>query len=140
MVADASGPKGFQGSVQRPAEEAPPRGGVTRVRVKRFNILVPRVRPAPDGDTSGGRQPTDRRRSNRRLARAPALPLDKGKTIMKPSKTLRSTLDSGSHINVRPQRELPNRACSGFSEPPPGSDALQGLDTHPGLLCCEWQR
>jgi hypothetical protein len=51
----------------RPSAEAPPRWGVTLGRVKRPNgLLVPRVRPAPDGCPSGGTQPTDIRVLNRR--------------------------------------------------------------------------
>ena len=57
------------------AEAAQPRCGVTLVSVKRFKILVPRMRPAPDGPTSGGRQPTEIRVINRRVFLAPALPM-----------------------------------------------------------------
>ena len=37
---------------------------------------MPRVRQVPDGGTAGGSQPTESSRSNRRVLRAPALPLD----------------------------------------------------------------
>src|SRR5262249_41539079 len=42
--------------------------------------------------------------------------------------------------NVAPQPPRPNCGLSAFSEPPPGGDALEGRDTHPGLLCCRVQR
>jgi hypothetical protein len=42
--------------------------------------------------------------------------------------------------NVAAHRELPNRSFSAFSHPQPGSDAVARIDTHPGLLCCKWQR
>ena len=38
--------------------------------------LVPSARPAPDGCKSGGHQPTDTSRRNRRMCLAPALPMD----------------------------------------------------------------
>jgi hypothetical protein len=50
------------------AEEAQPRCGATLDGVTRpIGILVPRGRPAPDGRKSGGRQPTEIRRINRRI-------------------------------------------------------------------------
>jgi hypothetical protein len=52
----------------RPADEAPPRCGVTLDRVKRpQGTLVPSMRQAPDGGQSGGRQPTDISVINRRV-------------------------------------------------------------------------
>ena len=52
----------------RALEETPPRCGVTLDSVTRpAGILVPRVRPAPDGRTSGGHAPTDSRRITRRI-------------------------------------------------------------------------
>jgi hypothetical protein len=57
----------MQGS-QNPSEEVQPRCGVTLDGVKRLKqILVPRARPAPDGYKSGGNQPTDISRINRRI-------------------------------------------------------------------------
>ena len=59
----------LNGEGSQPAsDETPPRCGVTLARVKRpCGILVPRARQAPDGGPSGGRQPTDSRRLNRRI-------------------------------------------------------------------------
>lgn len=52
----------------RLSQEAQPRCGVALDGVKRLQeTLVPRARPAPDGHTSGGTQPTDRSRINRRV-------------------------------------------------------------------------
>jgi hypothetical protein len=74
--------------LQRTSEEAQPRCGVALDGVKRLQeTRVPRARQAPDGRKSGGRQPTDISRINRRVLLAPALPMDvngrKGKNIMK---------------------------------------------------------
>jgi hypothetical protein len=53
---------------RRALEETPPRCGVTLDRVTRpAGILVPRVRQAPDGRQSGGHEPTDISRINRRI-------------------------------------------------------------------------
>ena len=53
---------------RRASEETQPRCGVTLDRVTRpAGILVPRVRPAPDGRQSGGHEPTDISRINRRM-------------------------------------------------------------------------
>jgi hypothetical protein len=53
---------------QRAWEEAQPWCGVTLDGVTRpAGILVPRVRQAPDGRKSGGRQPTEISRINRRM-------------------------------------------------------------------------
>ncbi len=63
-------------SFQRVAAETPPRCGATRVGVTRpTGILGPRVRPAPDGRTSGGTPSTAIRRIHRRMFLAPSLPL-----------------------------------------------------------------
>jgi hypothetical protein len=60
-------------------QEAPPRGGGTRDSVTRpSGRLVPSVRPAPDGGRAGGPQPTESRRSTRRLFLAPALAMHAG--------------------------------------------------------------
>jgi hypothetical protein len=67
MVPESRVPKGLQVSFPSPSEAGQPRGGVTLDGVKRFNILAPRSRQAPDGYTSGGRQPTDISVSTRRL-------------------------------------------------------------------------
>ena len=88
----------------RLSEEAQPRCGATLDGVKRpVGILVPRVRQAPDGGTSGGRQPTDISRINRqidwlRLFRWTTLPrghhhAEHGLRIFTPA------LDIGSRIN-----------------------------------------
>jgi hypothetical protein len=50
-----------------PSDEGQPRCGVALDGVKQFNILAPRSRQAPDGYTSGGRQPTDISVITRRL-------------------------------------------------------------------------
>jgi flavin-dependent dehydrogenase len=42
--------------------------------------------------------------------------------------------------NASTHRERPTRDCSAFSHPPPGRDAVERRDTHPGLLCCTVQR
>jgi hypothetical protein len=42
--------------------------------------------------------------------------------------------------NARPQRERPSRIRSVSAESQEGRDALQGRDTHPGLLRCTVQR
>jgi transposase IS116/IS110/IS902 family protein len=63
-------PHGLHNAVRFPrlAEAAQPRCGATLDGVRRpVGIREPRVRQAPDGCTSGGRQPTDIRRINRRL-------------------------------------------------------------------------
>jgi transposase len=66
-----------QNDFNTPSEAAQPRGGATLDGVKRpAGLLVPRVRQAPDGCTSGGRQPTDSSRINRRILLAPALPMN----------------------------------------------------------------
>jgi hypothetical protein len=55
-------------NINTPSEEVQPRYGATLAGVTRpLGTLVPRLRPAPDGDTSGGRQPTAIRRINRRM-------------------------------------------------------------------------
>jgi hypothetical protein len=52
----------------RALEETQPRCGVTLDSVTRpAGILVPRVRQAPDGRKSGGHEPTDISRINRRI-------------------------------------------------------------------------
>jgi hypothetical protein len=66
-------------------------------------ILVPRMRQAPDGCTSGGSQPTDISVINRRVLLAPALPIDQGEKNEADVKKLLPTLDIGSHINARVQ-------------------------------------
>jgi transposase len=83
------------------SEEAPPRCGVTLVRVKRSTILVPRMRQAPDGPKEGGRQPTEISVIHRRVFLAPALPMDKLNWDDEENvKKLLATLDIGSHINA----------------------------------------
>jgi hypothetical protein len=67
MVPESSVPKGLQVSFPSPSAEAQPRCGGILDRVKRFTILVPRARPAPDGRQSGGSPPTDIRVIHRRL-------------------------------------------------------------------------
>jgi hypothetical protein len=59
------------------ADETQPRCGGTRDGVtRRHQTPVPRARQAPDGRQEGGTQSTHSRRSNRRLLRAPPLPMD----------------------------------------------------------------
>ena len=79
MVPTLSVPNGFQVRWHRPLEEMQPRCGVTLDGVKRFKILAPRPRPAPDGYKEGGSQPTESSRINRRVFLAPALPMDEVK-------------------------------------------------------------
>jgi transposase len=58
------------------SEEAPPRCGATLDGVKRRQeTRVPQARPAPDGRQSGGTQPTESSRINRRVGLAPPLPM-----------------------------------------------------------------
>jgi hypothetical protein len=90
------------------AAEAPPRCGATLDGVTRpRGRLVPRWRQAPDGRQSGGRQPTDLSRLNRRIdwlrlfrwttsPRGPAH-AEHSLNIFAPA------LDSGSHSNARPE-------------------------------------
>ena len=60
----------------RPAAETPPRCGVTRGGVTRpQGMLVPSMRQAPDGCTSGGTHSTEISRLNRRVLLAPPLPI-----------------------------------------------------------------
>jgi hypothetical protein len=67
-------------SLQRASAETLPRCGATLVGVKRpTGLLVPRVRQAPDGRTSGGRPSTASSRINRRMFLAPSLPLHHSK-------------------------------------------------------------
>jgi hypothetical protein len=49
MVPESSVPKGVQVRFPSPLEEVQPRYGVTLDGVKRFKILAPRSRQAPDG-------------------------------------------------------------------------------------------
>jgi Transposase IS116/IS110/IS902 family len=66
-----------QEGAPRQAQEAQPRCGATLDGVTRpAGALVPRVRQAPGGGQSGGRQSPEISRSNRRRLRAPALPMD----------------------------------------------------------------
>jgi transposase len=90
------------------SEEAQPRCGVALDGVKRLKeTLVPRVRQAPDGRQSGGTQPPDSSRINRRLFLAPALPMDTVPTraakCRQPDANFYPALDIGSHINATPQ-------------------------------------
>jgi transposase len=74
--------------VPRLLAEAQPRCGATLDGVKRpVGILVPRVRQAPDGCQSGGRQPTEIRVINRRILLAPTLPMDSISTRTSTCKT-----------------------------------------------------
>src|SRR5437016_13298492 len=74
------------------SEETPPRCGVTLDGVqRRKHTLVPRARPAPDGRTEGGSQPTEISRINRRLFLAPALSMDAVQRMKKMQKI-------GSHL------------------------------------------
>ena len=59
------------------SDETQPRCGVPRDGVQRLqHTRVPRARPAPDGGTEGGSQPTESSRLTRRLCLAPPLPMD----------------------------------------------------------------
>jgi hypothetical protein len=63
----------------RPSAATQPRGGATLGGVRRpQGPLGPRRRPAPDGGTAGGSQPTDISRINRRILLAPPLPMSRG--------------------------------------------------------------
>jgi transposase len=63
-------------SLPRLSEEAQPRWGATLDGVTRpAGTRGPRVRQAPDGGTSGGRQPTDSSVINRRIVLAPPRPM-----------------------------------------------------------------
>jgi hypothetical protein len=70
---------------RRASEEAPPRGGGTRGGVRRLvgRRRGPRARQAPDRRQSGGSQPTESSRINRRVLLAPTLPMHRGKKPMK---------------------------------------------------------
>jgi len=60
-----------------------------------YRIRVPRARPAPDGGTEGGSQPTASRRINRRLFLAPTLLRREGhKTTGRPKKSCSLLLTS----------------------------------------------
>jgi hypothetical protein len=90
----------------RALEEPQPRWGVTLDRVTRpAGILVPRVRPAPDGRKSGGHEPTDISRINRRtdwlrLFHCTTVKNYKVKKHHENLKKLGATLDTGRHINA----------------------------------------
>jgi hypothetical protein len=81
-----------------------PRFGATLDGVKRpAGILVPRARQAPDGHKSGGHEPMDISRINRRIDWLRLFPSTKGKQHHENLKKLLPTLDIGSHINARHQ-------------------------------------
>ena len=88
--------------------EAQPRcGGILDSVQRPTGIVGPRARPAPDGRTEGGSQPTESSRSNRRLFLAPSLPRDNVTTrtaqCRQPNEPLYLTLDIGSRINAGPE-------------------------------------
>jgi hypothetical protein len=89
---------------RRPFEEAQPRCGAILDGVKRLKeTRVPRARQAPDGCTSGGRQPTDSSRINRRIYWLRLFPCTTEKKHHADLKPLCPTLDIGSHINAGPE-------------------------------------
>jgi hypothetical protein len=91
---------------RRALEETQPRCGVTLDRVTSpAGILVPRVRQAPDGRKSGGHEPTDSSRINRRISWLRLFHRTTVQNYMVKKhhenlKKLPSTLDTGSHINA----------------------------------------
>jgi hypothetical protein len=86
------------------SEEAQPRYGVTLDGVKRLQqTRVPRARQAPDGRQSGGSQPTDSSRINRRIYWLRLFQCIKVKNQSEDLKKLRATLDIGSHTNAAMQ-------------------------------------
>ena len=90
----------------RLAEEAQPRCGATLDGVTRpIGILGPRVRPVPDGYKSGGTQPTDSSRINRRIDWRRLfrwIPSPRGHHHEEYQLSrFTPALDIGSHINVR---------------------------------------
>jgi hypothetical protein len=85
----------------RASEEAQPRYGVALDGVKRLKqTRVPRARPAPDGRKSGGSQPPDSSRINRRIYWLRLCRCIKVKNQYEDLKTVRAALDIGSHINA----------------------------------------
>ena len=85
----------------RASAEAQPRFGVTLAGVKRLkHTRVPRARQAPDGRQSGGTQPTEISRINRRIYWLRCFQCTQGKNHHEDLKKLRSMLDIGTHINA----------------------------------------
>jgi hypothetical protein len=85
---------------RRALEETQPRCGVTLDSVTRpAGILMPRVRQAPDGRKSGGHEPTDISRINRRIDWLRLFSCTRQHYHHADLKKLWLTLDIGSHIN-----------------------------------------
>jgi hypothetical protein len=95
---------------------------------------VPRARQAPDGGKSGGYEPMDISRINRRIDWLRLFQCTKVKNPHENLKKLRPTLDLGSHINagtqphrgVDAQRTLPGVCCSALFGPHSGMGSAHG--------------
>jgi hypothetical protein len=101
--------------------------------------LEPRVRQAPDGCKSGGTQPPESRRSNRR--RFPGADFSDAPRLQKHHEDLKkflTTLDIGSHSNARVQARCGAIAEQRRLQPgvrlgmPPPLDSRTPLDAHGG--------